>query len=144
MQEKKCISDGQASMDDDRDRYQVKKSKEKDWNIEKEGIKNGVSELGCDGIRRRNSISDRLVYLRTIGCSNTSHHCNGSTGDHEILVKYQLAMAISGSLALNPRGKTLGILITGHNLKDLERLLEKSKNGWVKAFFQWEKRLIVL
>jgi hypothetical protein len=52
-------------------------------------------------------------------------------------------MAISGSLAF-PLGKTLGILITGHNLKDLERLLEKSKNGWVKAFFNWEKRLIVL
>lgn len=68
------------------------KSRAKERNIEKKVMKNGsISELGCDRIRRRNSISDRLVYLRSVGCGNTRHHCDGSTGDHEILVKYRLA-----------------------------------------------------
>ena len=49
-----------------------------------------ISELGCDGIRRRNSISDRLVYLRSVGCGNISHHCDGIDGDYQILIRYRL------------------------------------------------------
>jgi hypothetical protein len=37
-------------MDDDRDWYQVKKSKEKDWSIEKEGIKMVSVNWGAMGL----------------------------------------------------------------------------------------------
>jgi hypothetical protein len=32
-----------------------------------------------------------LVYLRSAGCGDTRHYCDGSPGDHEILVKFHLA-----------------------------------------------------
>ena len=60
--------------------------------LKKKVMKNGIKrELGCYGNRRCNSIPDRVVYLRSSGSGNTSHHCDGNTGDNEILVTYRLA-----------------------------------------------------
>jgi hypothetical protein len=54
----------------------------------KKGMKNGsIGELGCYRIRRCNSISDRLVYLRSVGCGDISYHCDDSDGDYQILVR---------------------------------------------------------
>ena len=74
---------GQFPWDDIRDRCQVKKK-----DFEKKVKKNGICELGRNGIGSSCGIFDRLVSLWSAGCSNISYYCNGRTGYYEILVTF--------------------------------------------------------
>jgi hypothetical protein len=67
--------------------------------FEKEMMKNGVSELGCNGIRRSSSISDRLVYLRSLGCGNTRHHEVGFSELVDYFVTGRQTNDIAGSIS---------------------------------------------